>query len=129
MIRVLRVAAVLLAFGFLILFICGCRSRADIRSADVRVETVDISQVPDGDYWGEATDGPVKAVVVVEVKEGRIVSIVLEHHWTMMGKPAERIPDDVIRAQSLRVDTVSGATISSRAILKAIANALTQGMG
>lgn len=129
MIRVLRVAAVLLAFGFLIHFMLGCRTRADIRSADVRVEAVDISQVPEGNYRGEATDGPVKAVVVVEVKEGRIVSIVLEHHWTMMGKPAERIPDDVIRTQSLQVDTVSGATVSSRAILKAIANALTQSKG
>jgi urocanate reductase len=44
----------------------------------------------------------------------------------MKGKPAERIPKDVIRAQSLNVDTVSGATISSRAILAAIADALSR---
>ena len=119
-------ALVLLVAGSVLLPSLGCMTGTNIRSDDVRIEEVDITKVVDGDYRGEATDGPVKVVVIVEVKEGRIVSIVLEHHRTLMGKPAERIPEDVIRAQSLKVDTVSGATVSSRAILKAIADALNQ---
>lgn len=121
-----KTALVLLVAGSVLLPSLGCMTGTNIRSDDVRIEEVDITKVVDGDYRGEATDGPVKVVVIVEVKEGRIVSIVLEHHRTLMGKPAERIPEDVIRAQSLKVDTVSGATVSSRAILKAISSALKQ---
>ncbi len=119
-------ASVLFVLACLLVSAAGCRSKANIRTDELYEQDVDIAKIPDGDYRGEATDGPVKAVVIVEVKNGRIRSIVLEHHRMMMGKPAERIPEDVIRAQSLKVDTVSGATISSRAILTAIADALSQ---
>ncbi len=37
-----------------------------------------------------------------------------------MGQPAEAIIEDVVEDQSLDVDSVSGATYSSRVILKAI---------
>jgi len=42
----------------------------------------------------------------------------------MKGKPAEAIVDSVVAAQSLQVDIVSGATLSSKCILKAIEVAL-----
>ncbi|MBN2322385.1 MAG: FMN-binding protein [Spirochaetes bacterium] len=117
---------IFIAFVLLLAFAAGCRSTADIRTDERYERDIEITKIPDGDYRGEATDGPVKAVVIVEVKNGKIRSIVLEHHRMMKGKPAERIPQDVIRAQSLNVDTVSGATISSRAILAAIADALSR---
>jgi uncharacterized protein with FMN-binding domain len=124
--RTFLYASVLFMLACLLASAVGCTSKANIKTEKRSVQDIDISKIPDGDYRGEATDGPVKAVVIVEVKNGRIRSIVLEHHRMMMGKPAERIPEDVIRAQSLKVDTVSGATISSRAILAAIADALSQ---
>jgi uncharacterized protein with FMN-binding domain len=40
------------------------------------------------------------------------------------GKPAEVIPQKVMDAQSLQVDTISGVTSSSKVILKAIEKAL-----
>lgn len=45
-------------------------------------------------------------------------------HRNGKGKKAEVIIDDVIKEQSLLVDAVTGATISSRAIFKAIEDAL-----
>jgi uncharacterized protein with FMN-binding domain len=54
----------------------------------------------------------------------RIESVKILKHRTFKGKPAERIVDSVIADQSLEVDTVSGATMSSECILEAIAAAL-----
>ena len=44
-----------------------------------------------------------------------------------MGNKAETIVDDVVDKQTLDVDTVSGATVSSKVILKSIENALLKG--
>jgi uncharacterized protein with FMN-binding domain len=47
-------------------------------------------------------------------------------HVNGQGKPAEVITEKVIETQSLQVDVVSGATYSSKVILKAIENALAK---
>ena len=51
----------------------------------------------------------------------------LLEHQTGLGGKAEAIIDQVIQNQSLEVDAVSGATTSSKTILKAIENALQSG--
>jgi uncharacterized protein with FMN-binding domain len=53
-----------------------------------------------------------------------IKKIEIVRHLNGQGKPAEVIPDRVIEMQSLDVDIISGATYSSKVILKAIENAL-----
>lgn len=64
------------------------------------------------------------AVVKVEVQDHRITDIeVVEHKASYMEK-AERIAGAVSSAQSLEVDAISGATLTSDTILKAIENAL-----
>ena len=45
-------------------------------------------------------------------------------HKNGQGTPAEVIPEKVVETQTLEVDIVSGATYSSKVILKAIENAL-----
>jgi uncharacterized protein with FMN-binding domain len=45
-------------------------------------------------------------------------------HDNGKGSPAEIIVDRIIEAQSLKVDLISKATYSSKAILKAVENAL-----
>jgi len=47
------------------------------------------------------------------------VSFTILEHDNGKGGKAEKIVDDVIKAQSLNVDVVSGATVSSKVILKA----------
>lgn len=48
-------------------------------------------------------------------------------HENGLGSKAEKIVDDVISRQSLKVDAVSGATASSKYIIKDIENALQCG--
>ena len=85
---------------------------------------VNVASVTDGSYRGTCDAGVVVATVEVRVVSGKITAITLLRHDNGQGKAAETITGKVIEAQSLKVDTISGATYSSRVILKAIENAL-----
>jgi len=77
--------------------------------------------VTDGVYEGSATIWPVKAVVKVAIENKRIARINILEHRTMLGGPAEEIiPARIIEKQSTNVDAVSGATMSSDAIMNAV---------
>ncbi|APM38920.1 FMN-binding protein [Clostridium kluyveri] len=94
---------------------------------ELKISNVDLSKVSDGKYTGSYDVGYVGAKVAVTVKNNKIVDITLLSHKNERGKPAEVIPEKVVKAQSLQVDTISGATNSSKVILKAIENALESG--
>jgi len=96
--------------------------------AGITIADVNISEVADGTYNGNCSVFPVAAEVEVTVKEQSITAIKLVEHNHGQGGEAEVIPERVLKAQSLDVDTVSGATYSSNVILKAIENALTDGI-
>lgn len=88
------------------------------------IQTIDLTTIPNGIYQGECNNGLDAAKVSVTVDAHRITAIDLQQHRHGKGKPAEAIIHEVIQQQSLDVDAVSGATLSSNTILKAIANAL-----
>jgi uncharacterized protein with FMN-binding domain len=88
------------------------------------VGTPDLSAKSDGTYRGEYTIGPVKVVLDVTMENSRMASISIIKHRNGRGEKAEDILPVVIEQQSLGVDVISGATMSSRTILKAIENAL-----
>ena len=92
--------------------------------ASIEIEAMDISQVADGLYEGEYDAGYIYAKVQIEVKAGKIVSLSLLEHRNESGKQAEALLDDVLEKQAIDVDTISGATNSSKVIKQAIANAL-----
>lgn len=96
----------------------------NIKPPKVSFESIDIGALGDGTYEGAYTLGPVKAVVEVTIASGSIADAVIKEHRTGQGQKAEVIIDSFLSAQSLEVDEVSGATWSSRAILKAVEAAL-----
>ena len=91
----------------------------------VEVGSIDLANVSDGSYVGEYKAFPVTAVVRVDVANHQIATITIEKHDCGKGEKAEMITEDVLKAQSLDVDVVSGATLSSKVILKAVEVALT----
>jgi uncharacterized protein with FMN-binding domain len=93
--------------------------------ANLVISDVDLSQVPDGVHSGSFDVRIVAADVKVEVQSGRIESIEIVRHSHGRGAAAEAVTQSVLQTQSLSVDAVSGATMSSKVILKAIENALT----
>ncbi len=110
----------------------GIRSFLDLRKyqqqvKEIRIENVDLGRIPDGIYIGSAEVLWIAAEVKVQVKDHSIVKIDLIKHKNGRGGKAEAIPDKVVEAQSLQVEAISGATNSSKVILKAIENALRSG--
>lgn len=86
---------------------------------------VELSQIKDGSYTGSCKVFPVSAEVRVFVENHQITAIELLKHRNGRGDPVEIITSKVVEAQSLEVDTITGATLSSKVILKAIENALS----
>jgi uncharacterized protein with FMN-binding domain len=97
--------------------------------AEAMIGEFDLSQVPDGTFQGKYNAFPVIAEVMVTVKDHVITGIDLTRHMNGQGEDAEVIPQKVVEAQSLEVDTVSGATYSSKVILLAIRDALRNAAG
>ncbi len=108
----------------IVVFIAAIVVLLNLKPPKVSFESIDIPSLSDGTYEGTCTLGPVKAVVEVTVASGSITEVSIKEHRTGQGQLAEGIVDSVIAAQSLEVDEVSGATWSSRAILKAVEAAL-----
>ncbi len=87
-------------------------------------ESYDLAALQDGVYTGECDNGLVFVKVEVEVHDHIIANVRILEHRNGMGAAAETLAQTVVNAQSVEVDTVSGATMSSQSILKAIENAL-----
>lgn len=85
---------------------------------------VDLAGVEDGDYIVSYSVFTVSVEVEITVKNHAIEEIELLKHKNGQGQGAEIILEKVIEAQSLKVDSVSGATYSSKTILLANENAL-----
>ncbi|MDR0494119.1 MAG: FMN-binding protein [Treponema sp.] len=87
----------------------------------------DLALIADGVYRGnyDLASTPVKATLDVIVQNHQIAKIdIVKHSCSPIGKKAEKITGRIIEGQSLDVDVVSGATGSSKTILKAVENAL-----
>src|SRR5690554_2564173 len=84
------------------------------------IDDIDFTTIKSGEYLGEDSNFLVSAKVFVEVKQPLVHRIIILEHDCGRGKKAEKIIDFVLNKQSLKVDAVSGATLSSNVILKAV---------
>ena len=90
----------------------------------LEIQDVDLSQIEDGYYEGSYSVFPVAVEVNVYVKNHEIIDINILKHTNGQGGPAEKITEHIMKSQSLDVDAISGATYSSKVIIKAVENAL-----
>ena len=100
------------------------------RQAEQRLDAVPvtrISAVEDGIYEGEVETALVKVTVLVTVADHQIRDIQLTRHENGRGAPAEAMLAEMVRQNTSEVDTVSGATMSSKTIRAAVRNALAKG--
>lgn len=81
----------------------------------------------DGVYKGTGTGYVGEITVAVQIKDKQIVAIDIlsSSDDAAFFKRAQAVIDKIIEGQTLEVDTVSGATYSSRGIISAVKNALT----
>ena len=84
-------------------------------------------QVADGTYEGTAETPLVKVTVEVTVQDHILREIRLLRHENGQGAPAEAMLPEMLSRNTSEVDSVSGATLSSKAIRAAVRNALAKG--
>lgn len=91
---------------------------------NISLNETDISDLDNGKYYGSYKVYHVSAEVEVSVKDSKIIDVYIVDSSTEKDK-LEGIVQQVIKKQSLQdVDTVTGATVSQKALLKAIEDAL-----
>lgn len=99
----------------------------DALSAAV-LEDIPLVKVADGVYVGDYGVFPVLATVEVTVRDHQIASARILKHQNGQGSAGEAVVDRAVKANSLQVDTVAGATYSSKVLLKAMEDALRKGL-
>ncbi len=90
------------------------------------VSVVALDHVADGTYTGTAETPLVKVTVEVTVEDHTLENIRLLRHENGQGTPAEAMLPEMLSRNTSEVDTVSGATMSSKAIRAAVRNALAK---
>lgn len=88
----------------------------------------DASAYKDGTYYGTGKGFAGNIKVKVDIAGGKIsaISIVSTKDGDSYVKSASSLLDTIVEKQSTNVDTVSGATFSSRGIITAVRSALSQ---
>ncbi len=89
------------------------------------IQDVDVSTLKDGTYYGEATIGGFTYKVEASLRKQRIVDLkIIANRKSSYARFAEGVMPRVLEAQNASVDTITGATTTSKALLKAVENAL-----
>jgi len=106
-------------------------SKEHAEAKSLLLKAVDFSKLKDGTYHGAYEGGMYKwraNECEVTVAGGRVTDIQFEGAKDPGAKNTQHqeLYDRVIKAQSLQVDTLSSATLTSKAYLKAVENALVQ---
>ena len=102
-------------------------SESDNSSAEIAA-VQDASAYKDGTYYGTGKGFAGNIKVKVDIAGGKIsaISIVSTKDGDSYVKSASSLLDTIVEKQSTNVDTVSGATFSSRGIIAAVRSALSQ---
>lgn len=104
-------------------------SESESDSSLAEIATVqDASAYKDGTYYGTGKGFAGNIKVKVDIAGGKIsaISIVSTKDGDSYVKSASSLLDTIVEKQSTNVDTVSGATFSSRGIIAAVRSALSQ---
>jgi uncharacterized protein with FMN-binding domain len=104
-------------------------SKEHKEAASLPLNAVDFSKLIDGNYHGAYAGGMYKWRVNecnVTVTDGKVSAIQLVNSADpgAANTDTKMLYDRVIKTQSLKVDTISGATLTSKAYLQCIENAL-----
>jgi len=99
-------------------------SQAEINNSSVANKQ---EKYKDGTYTGIGQGKSPELKVVVTVKDSKIASVEIVSNNETKGREAlDVVPKEIIEKQSTDVDTVSGATMTSKGIMMAVNDALSQ---
>jgi len=94
----------------------------------LQATTVDLTKIKDGIFSGSYGNFVVSVSLEVTVKNHQIAAIVIKNQNCGKGYEARETIERIIKAQSPKVDAVTGASSSSRCIMIAVDRALKDGL-
>jgi uncharacterized protein with FMN-binding domain len=97
-----------------------------MRYNELAIRDVNLQNIANGVYEGSFKGGRFSNSVAVKVRDHAIVNIKELKSSTSQKDVRQKIYSKVIENQSLKIDTVSGATVTTLTTLKTIENALSQ---
>jgi len=112
---------------FLLLTSCARKELTEVRTMEI--QPIPLQAIPDGRYEGRFTYSNFEYAVEVLVENHQITGIrVLQNRTSDYAKKAEVVLEKVVKEQKTNVEAVTGATTTSKALLKAVENALLPAM-
>ncbi len=130
-----KIMAIVLSCILILSFLgtAGCTTAGEDRESDTEQMATETQanevSIADGKYEGagEGLNGEIRVAVTVENQKIKTVEIVSHSETAGISDAAfERIPEDIVKYQSVALDAVAGATYSSNGILEAARKALLQ---
>jgi iron complex transport system substrate-binding protein len=123
-----RILSILLLAAFILVLLTSCA--ADKNAAEPTADPTTSAKINlAGTYNGTASGYHGDVNVTVELDEsGKITSIQVKDNSETEGigtVAVENIPGKIVESKTLEVDSTSGATVTSKAIIAAVADALT----
>ena len=104
----------------------GLFSFYDLESyRNMNIDTPDLARIPDGDYEGQVTYAGFTYIVEIKISAHQIVNIeLINNRQSHFARFAEGIIPRIIDSQSPDVDGITGATTTSKCLMKAVETAL-----
>jgi uncharacterized protein with FMN-binding domain len=126
-----RIAIVLSLASVFALLACGCKTGKEVeKTLTMQITDVDLSKVQNGTYMGSHPVGIMDYNVEVTVADNSIkkIGVVKAFSGTEYSRKGRAILDTVLARQTLDVDVITGATVTSKAYLAAVRDALVKGL-
>lgn len=124
---IVAISVILTAILITFLFVVVIPEKNNEAIRQMEIHNVDFSKLEDGIYPGEYAYGHYTYRVEVTIKDQRIANIDVYHgRDSKQAKAAEGVIDEIVAEQKINVDAISGATTTSKAILKAVELALSK---
>ncbi len=125
--RGLRIVTILVV-GIVVIGLAGMTilTRGIDEVLALNISSIDLTGLPDGTYEGDYTQNRWSYTVLAEIESGRIQDIAIVHsnHESIVGRWNNEIVEEILEKQSLDIQGVSGATATTKALQKAVENAL-----
>jgi uncharacterized protein with FMN-binding domain len=119
---------VLLIAGIVVVVLVGIMAIAAFNGMDyvrkMTINPINLSKITDGVYPGSFKQGRFSYSVEVTVKGHRIEAVRSTGSKQVTDAVLEQIFYRIIQDQSVKVDTVSGASLTTKAVSAAVENAL-----
>jgi uncharacterized protein with FMN-binding domain len=91
----------------------------------LKIDSIDLSKIPNGTYQGRFSGGRWSNKLEVQVEDNKIKDInILKDVTVAIEEVSSGLISKIKEEQNLEIDAVSGATVNTKAYLKSIENAL-----